>query len=76
MAKDAAEGLSAAKKTMPYKGCTMIKGANSFPPLWMIRVTYDAGECEIEFLEKSKATLLAQIEGEFNLVDLGAGDGT
>ena len=37
---------------------------------------YYPTRCEIELVEKNKATLLAKVEGEFNLVDLGAGDGT
>ena len=28
--------------------------------------------CEIELVEKNKAALLTKMEGEFNLVDLGA----
>ena len=68
-------GLSQQRKFIPQKYLYDTEGSEWFRKITQIPEYYPY-RCEFELLEKNKSQILAQFTGRFNLVDLGAGDGT
>lgn len=74
-AKEVAEGLSAKKKVISSKWLYDDRGSEHFVGI-MVNPHYYPTRCEIDLLLRNKQAILGKMPGEFNLVDLGAGDGT
>lgn len=75
-AQDVADGLSQRPKKLPSKYFYDAKGDQLFQDI-MNMPEYYLTDCELEILQTQKETILKLIgEDTFDLVELGAGDGT
>lgn len=73
-ARDVAEGLTGNPKTLPSKYFYDAKGDALFQKI-MHMPEYYLTDCELEIISTHKSAMLQAFGNDFNLVELGAGDG-
>ena len=75
-ADEVSAGLSSTPKELPCKYLYDEEGSRLFKEIMELREYYPTG-CETEILERHKADIAAALDSKaFNVVELGAGDGT
>lgn len=73
-ARDVAEGLTSEPKTLPSKYFYDARGDALFQKI-MHMPEYYLTDCELEIISTHKTAMLQAFGNDFNLVELGAGDG-